>query len=322
MKQAFLKIRDFILYHLNNRLFVKQWIVGIGNADISSIIRTKKFICDINWISVKDRQREFADPFILDYINGEYHLLIEDISSADHYGKIALLVIDKNFRIVENKLLLDTKSHLSYPFLFKENGSIYVFPESSRSGKLSCYLYNSQERKLDFLQDIIETPLLDSTILKYAGKYWIFGVTREIENRENYELRCFYSNKLLGPYTAHSGNPLTKGLDAVRPAGNIVEVDGFLYSPTQNCKEAYGKSISINKITKLDETNFSSEFHMSVSIEGRGKKDKGMKTIHTINATNGIVVVDGIKWTFAPFAQYKRLTAGKAFLIEQRNFNS
>jgi len=314
MKNYFSRLKNFAVYHFNNRFFVKQWIVGIGRGDIRNMIRNKTFNCDITWLPVKDPRREFADPFILSSDKGLYHLIIEDYSMDDHYGKVALLIVNDRYEVQEHKILLDTRSHLSYPFVFKENGNVYVFPESADNGNLSCYLYNPETRSLGFVKHIINMPLLDSNIIKHKNKYWIFGITREKDNNENYELQCFYSDDLLGPYTPHPANPLANGMDGVRSAGNIMEIDGVLYSPTQNCKEQYGKSISINKITRLNETSYTSEFHMNISIDKNNKYNRGIKTIHTINVHDELIVVDGIKWTFAPFAQHKKLIAAKAHL--------
>jgi hypothetical protein len=313
MMRLFSKIISKATFHINNRLFLKQWIIGIIQGDIADIIRNKNFSCDINWQPAEASNRVFADPFFISKEKDQYSLFIEDYTTDDHYGKIALINIGKNLKITNHRIVLDTKSHLSYPFVFRENEKVYVFPEAAASGKLSCYEFDPAKSELVFLKHIIDLPLLDSNVLKYGNMYWIIGVTRENGNGENYELRCFYSDNLLGPYSPHAANPLAKGLDGIRGAGNMAEVDGVLYRPAQNCREDYGKSITINKITRLDEVTCTWEPHMTISIDKKNKRNKGMQTIHTINAMGDMIIVDGQKWTFSPLKQHREVIKNNAY---------
>ena len=314
MRKLITRIFNKIILHFNHRSFVKQWILGVAREDIREIIRNKNFDFTIKWLPIKKLNRQYADPFILNKDNDTYTLLIEDCVSEDQYGKIALMIIDANFRIVEHEIILDTQSHLSYPFIFRENEKVYVFPESAKNGKLSCYEYDYDKKKLIFLKDVIELPLLDSNVIKYRNKYWVFATTRDAVNKEDYELRCFFSEKLLGPYIPHPGNPLKSGLDGVRGAGMFIEVDGSLYRPAQNCREDYGKSITINKINRFDEVSFEEEIFMTVSINPKKKYNRGMHAIHTINVKDDLIILDGRKWTFSPIKQYRKLALEKANL--------
>jgi len=111
-------------------------------------------------------------------------------------------------------------------------------------------------------------PLRDCTILKYEDKYWLFGILSEDEGKD-YKLYVFFSDTLLGPYISHASNPLRNGLDGTRSAGNFIIVDGVIYRPTQNCKNGYGESITINKLTRLNEISVTEEPYMTISINKR-----------------------------------------------------
>jgi beta-xylosidase len=166
---------------------------------------------------------------------------------------------------------------------------------------LSCYEYDPKNETIHFLQDILELPLRDSTIIKQDGKYWIFGTMSE--NGTDYKLYVFFSYNLLGPYVSHPLNPIKNGLDGNRPAGNFIVIDGIIYRPTQNCQVAYGESMTINKVIELNEHNVVEESYMNIKINKNNRFNFGMHTIHTINVMNDIIVVDGIKWTFSPIIQ-------------------
>jgi hypothetical protein len=298
-----------ILSKYIEKLFFKKWIIGIFRADIKDIIRTKSFNPDIKWLSITSIDTFYADPFLLFSKEENLKILLEDFSFELGYGKISLMTLDKSFNLLNNKILLDTKNHISYPFIFTENNKTYIFPEAGRSGKLSCYEFDPMNESLHFLQDILELPLCDSSIIKHDNKYWIFGTLSEIDididKITDYKLCVFFSDSLLGPYVPHPGNPVKGGLDGTRSSGNFIVIDGIIYRPTQNCEKQYGESITINKVIELDEHSVVEEPYMTISINKRNRFNYGMQTIHTINVMDDIIVVDGIKRTFSPMIQFK-----------------
>lgn len=296
-----------ILSKLIDKFFFRKWIIGVFRGDIKDVIRSKTFNPNINWLPVEPYDSYYADPFIIRSEGEQLEILVEDFSFDEDYGKLALMALDKNFKQIKHKILLDTKSHISYPFFFKEDNKIYIFPEAGKSGKLSCYEYDPVNESIDFVKDLIDLPLSDSSVLKQNGKYWIFGTLADlnIEGTEitDYKLCVFFSDKLLGPYIPHPNNPVKRGLNCSRQAGNFIEVDGAIYRPTQNCENQYGESITITKITVLNELNIVEEPYMIICINKKNRNNFGMHTIHTINVLDDIIVVDGMKWTFSPLFQ-------------------
>jgi len=292
-----------MFYKYLNRLYFKKWTIGICRANINEIIRTKTFDPDVFWLKIKSNDAFCADPFLVQGKNGELGILFEEFPYKDDYGKISLMKINKDLKFKNSKIILDTNSHLSYPFVFSENGKMYIFPESAQTGKLSCYEYSPENETITFVKDIINEPLRDSTILKHKDKYWIFGIIPVDES--DYELNVYYSDKLLGPYTGHKNNPIRSGLDGTRPAGNFLLVDGEIYRPTQNCKNKYGESITINKIKELNEHSVEEEVYMKLDFSSEKKYKYRINSIHTLNVINDIVVVDGQIGVFAPLRQMK-----------------
>jgi hypothetical protein len=286
-----------------DKLFYKNWTIGICKGDIKDIIRNRSFDPDITWLFAKSYDKYYADPFIIKSVDGTVKILHEEFPYATDYGILSVVTLDKDFKPVSYKTLLDTKSHISYPFYFTENNKTYIFPEAGQSGKLSCYEYDTVKETMSFVKDLIDLPIRDSTILKKDNKYWLFGTVGETET--GYKLYVFYADSLLGPYTAHRNNPVKDGLNGNRPAGNFIEVDGALYRPTQNCKNIYGESITIFKVTELNEKNVNEQPYFDIFINKKNKHNPGIRTIHTINAMDNIIVVDGIKWTFSPIKVFK-----------------
>ena len=295
---------------LIDKLYVKQWQIGICRGNIKEIIRSKTFNPDINWLPLNSLDFFRADPFLLRTKDGIMNILFEDFVFDDFYGRIWVMKIDENFNKINEKILLDTKSHLSYPFIFEENNKVYLFPESSHSGRLSCYEYDPVNQSVNFIKEIMELPLLDSTIIKHNDKYWLFGTLNGTYRHSR--LHIYFSDNLLGPYTPHPGNPVKSSSNGTRPAGNFFEIDGIIYRPSQNCEKKYGESITINRITELGEYHFSEEYHMKICIDKNNPYNDRVQTIHTLNIIDDIMVVDGIKWTFSPKNQWKNFLRNRA----------
>jgi hypothetical protein len=288
-----------------SKLFIQQWVIGIARGNIQEIIKSRTFNPDIKWMKIKSADEFYADPFLNKTKEGDYNIIFEEYSYKDAYGKISVMKLDRDLNNGARQLLLDTQSHLSYPFIFSEGEKTYLFPEAGQSGKLSCYEYDSENCSLKFLKNIISLPLIDSTIVSYKGKYWLLATIRG-KDADN-KLYIFYADNLTGPYTAHAKNPVKAGLTGTRPAGNMIEVDGELYRPAQNCRYTYGESITINKITELSETDFKEERHMTVKINRYNKLNRGIHGIHTINSLDNIIVVDGTRWRFSIVTKLRQI---------------
>jgi hypothetical protein len=262
------------------------------------VIHAKKIDKKFFWIPINNKYHFFADPFIFKLESGEYCILYEELDYNKQYGIISQFMLDNTNNAIEKKVMLDTKSHLSYPFIFLDDGNMYIFPESSASGKFSCYQYNKNTQSITFKKDILNLPLLDSTILKHQNRYWIFSTMRGEDS--NKKLYIFYAENLFGPYIPHPQNPVKDNINGSRPAGNFIIVDGNLYRPSQGSGKYYGSSIIINKVIELSENKFEEEYYFSINPSKEEYYNFG---IHTINYSDNKIVVDGLVRRFLPFTQ-------------------
>lgn len=301
------RIKKSLSFHINDKLFYHQWILGFSRTDIRSIIKTKQFDPDITWLHLDDLNENRADPFLIRDGDNGYSVFYEKFFENSLEGSIWHLRLNDQLEVISDDLLMSPDHHISYPFIFNENGTIYIIPETASNSRLSVYEYNRVERSLQFRKHILDIPILDATFLKTDNKYWLFGVRKNNESDHHYESWVYTANDLLGEYTPHPMCPVKKGLKGTRAAGNFIEVDGTFYRPTQNCEEEYGKSIILYKIDELTPSQVSETDHMSIALGGNGQNAK-IKRIHTINVADGLMVVDGVKRTFSlrkPYLQFR-----------------
>ncbi|MCP9751049.1 hypothetical protein [Ferruginibacter sp. HRS2-29] len=286
------------LQKIYDKLTVKQWNIGLARVDIRELIRNKESNIEYTWLPAGPAKRFFADPFIFRNDDGNINVIYEDFSNDDQYGKVSITTVDKDFRPLFTKEILDTKSHLSYPNAFVAEGKTYVMPESSMSGAILRYEYDFAKKELKNAITIINEPLLDPTIVFFNNKYWLFATKRGPGS--NNKLYLYHSGKLEGPWTPHIKNPVKDSFYNTRPAGNFVIVDGELYRPAQNSIDYYGKAVVINRINALTEEDFGEEEHMLLKAPRHTDYNFAC---HTLNYLDDIIVIDGLRRKFMPFKQ-------------------
>ena len=283
---------------------VMQWNIGFAKYNIADIIREKRNDLKFKWFPIEENGKSYADPFIFRADDRKLHVIYEEFSMVDlkKYGKLALSILREDLTICCSKEILDSKTHSSYPFILSEDNKTYVIPESSQRGKVSCYQFDFVNKCLINERIIINNiPLLDSTILKYNNKFWLFATLAD-HKFDHSKLYIYYADSLFGEYKPHIKNPVKHGLNGTRPAGNIITVDNEMYRPAQNCKKYYGESITINKIITLNENEFVEEDYLQITADKKSSYSEG---IHTINFLDDIIVVDGIKMIFMPLKKLK-----------------
>lgn len=152
--------------------------------------------------------------------------------------------------------------HLSYPYIFKHGGKIYMLPEGSRSGSLRLYEAIDFPLKWSRVSIIIDKPLVDASIVRWQGSWYILASdpTLKANSDANSNLVIYQSDRLLGgQWKEHAQNPIMMHASSTgaRQAGRIIRYNSTLYRFGQNCQETYGKDIIAYRIDTLNSTVFS-----------------------------------------------------------------
>ncbi|KAG9158628.1 hypothetical protein Leryth_019222 [Lithospermum erythrorhizon] len=221
-----------------------------------------------------------ADPFL--YVQGDIlYLFFEAKNAVTMQGDIgAARSIDKGATWQPLGIALDEDWHLSYPYVFEFNGNMYMLPEGSGKGELR--LYRSVKFPLEWTLDrvLLKRPLVDSFIISYDGKYWLFGSDHtDISSKNNGQLEIWYSSSPLGPWKPHKRNPIYNSDRSfgARNGGRPFEYNGYLYRVGQDCGETYGKHIRIFRVDVLTIDDFR-EVEVPSGIQ---------ESVKGINAWNG-----------------------------------
>lgn len=231
----------------------------------------------------------WADPFPIK-VNDRYFVFFEDFIYSEGKAVIAMMELKKDSSHAEPVTVMRCDYHLSYPFLFEWQDSLYMIPESG--GNNTVDLYRCTAFPLEWKKESVlleaDNPS-DATLIEHEGKWWMFvnvqapGVTVNWE-----ELHLYVSDSPLGPWVAHEQNPVRSDVRNSRPAGHLFYQDGQLIRPAQDCSRRYGYATALNRIIKLSAEEFREEEVAKITPEW----DPKILGTHTINRAEELAVID------------------------------
>ena len=287
---------------LYERITRNRWEIGFVEGGIEAVMGQNPM--KVNWLQHGYKDRWFADPFILDVTDTEIQVLVEEYLYETKKGRIALLVVDKRtFRLKSLEIVLEEETHLSFPAIWRENGKVFVYPESWRSGVLSCYEYKNGRCDVATKKTLCEEPMADAIMTERFGKRQLFAV------RENDRLRIYNFDSRTQRFILSYEKPF--GRATARNGGDFFEYKGEVYRPAQVCVDRYGEALEIQKVVCDGNENYCFipfktlySNHASLNIG-----------LHTLNLYKGVVVVDVQGWNHS-FTIKSINVLKKVFLVD------
>jgi len=101
--------------------YFDEWSIGIANCKIEDFQKNKS---PITWFKNQSKTSFNSDPFGFQ-IKDKKFIIFEEYSQILKRGRITVAEI-KNDNLINKKIILDNKKHLSYPYIFIENDEIFV----------------------------------------------------------------------------------------------------------------------------------------------------------------------------------------------------
>ena len=255
-----------------------HWRLGLLPARIDQL---KTGLADVKWLEFP-LKGNVADPFGVD-LDGRLHILCEYQPIHSPHGTIAWFVLEPD-RIVEWRLnVLDVSTHASYPYLFPADGEYWCVPETKELRQVALY------RAIDIGRGLWEKECVlledyaggDPTLLFHEGRWWMWTQNGEKPGgRSNVYLH--YAESLAGPWQPHPLNPVKLDVRSARPAGSPFSVGGSLIRPAQDCSQAYGARISLQRVIRMNPQEYEEREVDSVGPCPNWPFQDGLHTISTV----------------------------------------
>jgi hypothetical protein len=233
----------------------------------------------------------WADPFVVSH-NDKFYIFVEELPFKTMKGHISVIELNSKGEMQYFKPILEMPYHLSYPFVFEFNDSIYMVPETGNNNTIELYRCVNFPDEWEFIMNLMDNiKAKDTTLFYYKDKWWLFTSIHKSTIKPEYsELSLFYSDDLMScNWNAHPCNPIVSDIRTARCAGKIFLSDENIFRPSQDGSGRYGRALNLNQITVLSETKYE---EILVSKVEAFELDKTYKGVHTFNFENNFSVMD------------------------------
>ena len=278
-----------ISHHTYHRGRKFDWFIAYRTNREKFISQTERFDADGFTTIPAPKDHFYADPFVLEH-GGRNFIFFEDYSYRKGRGVISVLEMDERGPVGEARRVLERSYHLSYPFVFEHEGSIYLLPETFAARRVELYRavsFPDQWELVAVLQEGVEAA--DTTLWIENGVFYFFTSIAEKGASASDFLHLFCADSLTGPWHPHPCNPLNSDVRSSRGAGKLFKRRGTLIRPAQDCSVRYGYACQLNEVKML-----SPDQYWEVPLS-RIEPDwmPGLIGTHTINGNQRFEVIDG-----------------------------
>lgn len=232
------------------------------------------------------RGRFYADPFVFEDA-GKTWVFFEDCDYTANLGRVSCAEV-RDGHVTAAIPVLEKPYHLSYPCVFRDDGEIYMVPESVANGTVDLYRCTRFPDQWQFEKELLRERAVDTTVWVEDGLYWFF-VTLQEARGSAIQLWLFYARELRGAWSAHPANPISTDVRNARGAGAIFRRNGKLFRPSQDCSRHYGFSLSLNEIVVLNPERYEEKPAVTVPPNWA----PGLVATHTYSCAGGLEVIDG-----------------------------
>ena len=264
-----------------------HWTLIIGNGNFMdsnlSMLKPMEVPKDEFW----------ADPFLFKYKRQDY-VFFENYSYKSKRGKISCSRVE-NGKLVDIVDVLDLDYHLSYPYIFEEDGDIFMMPETGENKRLEIYKCFRFPDKWELYTTAFEGENVADAFFynDHLNQKWLFlnKVVAPNTDRTS-ELYIYKADSLkLNKLVPHKQNPVIIDSRVARNGGAIFSYEGCVFRPSQRNEDGiYGKALNINRIEKLTIDTYLEE---TVKIIRPNFQNK-LKCIHHLHQIDNTFVVDAI----------------------------
>jgi hypothetical protein len=199
--------------------------------------------------------RYLGDPFPIE-VDGRHFLFVEDYSYATRRGVISVSEAGLDGEWSPPRRVLESDHHLSYPFVFEHEGTIYMLPETGEAGRIELHRAVSFPDHWQLERVLLDGLVaVDATLHIDCGVLWLFA--NVMEGREDRgQLWLFSAPSLDAEWRPHPRNPIVTDPRTARPAGRLFRRGGVLLRPSQDCARAYGEAVVLNRVDVLSPNDY------------------------------------------------------------------
>lgn len=260
-------------------LYEEYWNIAFRETEENNFVflsKNKKFR------SLKESKRYwYADPFLFEY-KGETWLFTEAFDNKTEKGLIACSKYE-NGTFSSPKIVLEEDFHLSYPFVYEEDGEVFMLPETSADGCIQIYKAIDFPEKWMKHKVLVRVENAVDTIV-YDKKLITSVVTDNSEKRVDIDIYDMNGELVM--------KSLHKESQQARGAGRIVTAEGKTIRPAQDCTGGvYGAGLVFYQFEEKGE-NFAETQMYTLSPKEFSIGNQNAEGVHTYAKIKNLEVLD------------------------------
>lgn len=233
----------------------------------------------------------WADPFPFER-DGRTFVFLEECALGAARAHLSVLEVGPDGRPGPARRILERPYHLSYPFVFEWQGTLYLMPESAENRTVELHRCVSFPDRWEPDRVLLAgLRAFDATLFEEGGRFWLFACVAVEDAPPLDELHLFHGPSPLGPFVPVAGNPVVSDVRRARPAGRVFRDGDAWIRPSQDGGGRYGRAVRFQKIERLDPEGYAEREIRVLEPGWRGD----VLGVHTWNATPGLAVLDVIK---------------------------
>ena len=222
------------------------WTVGIVPERLDRLTpqRLRELRERIVWMPPAGDWCYYADPFAMRE-GDQLHVFVEHFDYRTKRADLQRLTLDlRDGRWGAPEPVLRQPFHLSYPFVFEDEGQVWMVPESSQAEEVALYRAvdgHARSTRWERVRALLPARAVDASLLKHDGRWWMFYALIGPDKQDQRELHVAFADSLQGPWTPHAANPVRSAHDGARPAGTpFIDAQGHVTLPVQDSRTSYG----------------------------------------------------------------------------------
>jgi hypothetical protein len=242
----FRKTHTFVTIHVAKR---NMWKIAYGKRNDKN--------GSIRFTEIKNPKNHFqADPFVLEH-NGETYLFIERIKVGSKGKIVCYKIDDSGYHFLGT--VLENAEHLSFPFIFQNEESIYMIPETSQSRDIKLYKCTRIPDKWELVRTLrIDIEAVDTVVVPSKGRLFLILSEDRLNCGELSSCLQIYSleNLLSDELIPHPMNPILVDPRAGRNAGLVFFEDSIYRIAQSQGFNTYGKSVAAFRILNITREDY------------------------------------------------------------------
>jgi len=292
LKFAYINLRTRLSSFFRYRISRQTWNCAIISAPIHEVAglagskAQEAALRSAVWMD-PGPQEFFADPFGYRAPGSPIQILFERFNWRTSLGTIASVSFDGE-KYSSVSTILDTGSHLSYPYILSQENDWFVIPENSAEKRVVSYRLSGQAVADHEAEIFTGKEMVDTSFVDFGGRKWAFCTIDDFAR--NTHLHVFYFEDAERRWAPHPLNPVKSDIRSARPAGTPFVHAGILYRPGQDCSRVYGGAVIVNEVQVLTDKDYQ---EVEVSAVRPPRNSYYHEGVHTISGLDEYTLIDG-----------------------------